>query len=227
MSALLATANPHHIKAAHRRRRRCATGHRVYANNNPYKFTDPDGRYVCKGSASDCGAVADAVQQISKAAANPDNSAAQSERLNKVVSFYGAEGQDNGVNVTIKSGESGLTGGGASTHKGVTTISVEMRTLRSTTSASTLGPRLSGVMAHEGDHGIRQSDGGMPTTKDAAKALEVSAYGTEALLYRGLNFVPAPHNLWSPARGISDEAIDKAADMSTRTWCARTQAQGC
>lgn len=44
MSALLATANPHHIKAAHRRRRRCATGHRVYANNSPYKFTDPDGR---------------------------------------------------------------------------------------------------------------------------------------------------------------------------------------
>lgn len=44
MSALLATANPHHIKAAHRRRRRCATGHRVYANNNPYKFVDPDGR---------------------------------------------------------------------------------------------------------------------------------------------------------------------------------------
>lgn len=44
MSALLATVNPHHIKAAHRRRRRCATGHRVYANNNPYRYTDPDGR---------------------------------------------------------------------------------------------------------------------------------------------------------------------------------------
>ncbi len=44
MSALLATATPHRIKAAHRRRRRCATGHRVYANNNPYRFTDPDGR---------------------------------------------------------------------------------------------------------------------------------------------------------------------------------------
>ena len=46
MSALLALAEPRRIKASHRRRRRCTTGHRQYANNNPYRFTDPTGREV-------------------------------------------------------------------------------------------------------------------------------------------------------------------------------------
>ncbi len=75
MSGLLTSAKPYRIKAAHRRRRKIASGHRSqryydpgigrflsvdpvtadgntgsnfnrywYANNNPYKFTDPDGR---------------------------------------------------------------------------------------------------------------------------------------------------------------------------------------
>ena len=44
MSAQLATASPHRIKAAHRRRRSIVSGHRPYANNNPYRFKDPDGR---------------------------------------------------------------------------------------------------------------------------------------------------------------------------------------
>lgn len=73
MSGLLATAKPRRIKAAHRRRRKCAVGLFVqryydpqvgrflsvdpiaagsglnfnrysYAANNPYRFTDPDGR---------------------------------------------------------------------------------------------------------------------------------------------------------------------------------------
>ena len=75
MSGLFASAKPYRIKAAHRRRRKCALGRFVqryydpqigrflsvdpvtadgntganfnrykYANNNPYRFTDPDGR---------------------------------------------------------------------------------------------------------------------------------------------------------------------------------------
>ena len=79
MSGLLATVNPRRIKAAHRRRRKVASGQSVqryydpqigrflsvdpvtangstganfnrywYGNNNPYRFTDPDGRFACE-----------------------------------------------------------------------------------------------------------------------------------------------------------------------------------
>jgi hypothetical protein len=44
VSAVRTLANPHRIKAAHRRRWKCSTGCRVYANDNPYRYTDPDGR---------------------------------------------------------------------------------------------------------------------------------------------------------------------------------------
>jgi hypothetical protein len=45
---MLATARPRRIKASHRRRWKGAVGSTRYANNNPYKFIDPDGR--CTGS---------------------------------------------------------------------------------------------------------------------------------------------------------------------------------
>lgn len=55
MSGLLASAKPRRIKAAHRRRRKVASGHRRYANNNPYKFVDPDGQEsACVSVGQDC-----------------------------------------------------------------------------------------------------------------------------------------------------------------------------
>jgi hypothetical protein len=43
VSALLDLAKPRRIKASHRRRRKCASGHRVYIMNNPLAGTDPTG----------------------------------------------------------------------------------------------------------------------------------------------------------------------------------------
>jgi hypothetical protein len=43
VSALLDLAKPRRIKASHRRRRNCASGHRVYIMNNPLSGTDPTG----------------------------------------------------------------------------------------------------------------------------------------------------------------------------------------
>lgn len=201
-----------------------------YANNNPYKFTDPDGRYVCKGSASDCGMVSEALKLVEKAASNPSNTASQSDRLNKVVGFYGAAGDDNGVTVKISDSSTGVVGGGASTSGGKATIGVEMRAIEAGSggsSSASFGPRLGGVMAHEGQHGIDQRSGGMPKSRSDAKRLELGAYGTEGLFYKAINLVPAPHRLWSPVRGIDEDAVDRAADRSTKIWCGLTSAEGC
>ena len=82
MSAQIALAQPRRIKATHRRRRKVTAGPIVqryydpaigrflsmdpaaanagprfnrysYANNGPYRFTDPDGRYACDGTRCD------------------------------------------------------------------------------------------------------------------------------------------------------------------------------
>jgi hypothetical protein len=56
VSAAWRLANPHRIKAAHRRRWKCSTGCRVYANDNPYRYTDPDGREsACFSNNFGCG----------------------------------------------------------------------------------------------------------------------------------------------------------------------------
>jgi hypothetical protein len=62
VSAAWRLANPHRIKAAHRWRWKCSTGHTLYAADNPYRFTDPDGREqedhkpppTCTGSHVSC-----------------------------------------------------------------------------------------------------------------------------------------------------------------------------
>ena len=51
MSAVIALARPHRIKASHRRRRRVASGHLLYILNNPLSGTDPTG-YQCTTDAS-------------------------------------------------------------------------------------------------------------------------------------------------------------------------------
>ncbi len=102
MSGAFAVANPRRIKAAHRRRRKVASGPIVqryydpvigrflsvdpvtangntggnfnrywYANNNPYKFTDPDGRYV--ETVLDIGFIAADVADIASNGFNSTN----------------------------------------------------------------------------------------------------------------------------------------------------------
>jgi hypothetical protein len=98
VSAALAFANPHRIKAAHRRRWKGSTGHTVYASDNPYRYTDPFGLFKCaaSASASDCETITSnmngAIKLIQKAADNLNSSAKFTNRiqgadLGKLVKF--------------------------------------------------------------------------------------------------------------------------------------------
>ncbi|MGH8032001.1 MAG: RHS repeat-associated core domain-containing protein [Luteimonas sp.] len=105
MSAVLATARPRRIKATHRRRRRIASGQSVqryydpqigrfdsrdpaesefnrynYASNNPYRFTDPDGRVA--GLAKKFGELIDDAKGIAQAAVRGLGLDANSENSN-------------------------------------------------------------------------------------------------------------------------------------------------
>ncbi len=97
----------------------------AYANNSPYRYYDPSGRYFCEGTDDDCSAVAEATSRLSDAASNSSLSDSQRDSLKSVYDFYGAPSEDNGV--TIKLGESGsLPGsfGGTETKDGQTSIGI-------------------------------------------------------------------------------------------------------
>ena len=85
----------------------------AYVGNNPLSRTDPTGHYVCNGSKANCQLVKDALANIKEAANSGNLTKKEAAALNKVLSFYGAAGKDNGVTVGFQ--KAGAVIGGTST----------------------------------------------------------------------------------------------------------------
>ena len=76
-----------------------------YARNNPLRFMDPTGMYVCNGDKDQCTTIRTALQNVQKAADNFKAGSKEQKTLQRVLTFYGTEGKDNGV--TVKFGDAG------------------------------------------------------------------------------------------------------------------------
>jgi RHS repeat-associated protein len=192
-----------------------------YANNNPYKNIDPDGRYSCVGSKDDCRLLADAMGKLAEAAANGSLSQSQQKALTAVQNFYGAPDEKNGVTVQI--GDKGsLPGsvGGTSTQGNETNIGIRADTIANGEGKDTqkFQDRFASTVAHEGQHGLDQRANGMPKNRADEKASEVRAYTSEAALFQGLNSGFGPW-LWTPERGLQPGGIERSAENSTNLWC--------
>ena len=64
----------------------------AYANNSPYKFTDPDGRYSCAGTAAECAQVDQYVATIDKAKFSPKLNGREQRELRKTTNYLGKAG---------------------------------------------------------------------------------------------------------------------------------------
>jgi RHS repeat-associated protein len=194
----------------------------AYGDSNPYRFIDPSGRYSCDGSDTDCGAVANAVSSLSDAASNSSLSTDQQDSLMAVHDLYGTPGEDNGV--TIKLGDEGGVSnslGGTSTNSGETTIGIRIDQIADGAGgrgSQKFQDRLTGIVAHEGEHAVDQRVNGMPRDRITEKAGEIRASTVQAALFQGLNSNYGVW-LWTPDGGLQANGIERSAESSANLWC--------
>ena len=82
-----------------------------YTTNNPLKYTDPFGMYVCVGTKDQCKDVEKGLNNLEKVRDSFKKGSYEYNQLDRSVKAYGANGVDNGVTIKF-----GATSNGAAAH---------------------------------------------------------------------------------------------------------------
>jgi RHS repeat-associated protein len=190
-----------------------------YANNNPYKYIDPDGRYTCKGSSTDCGNLEKAMNFARDAAKSSELTPAQRESVQKVVDFIGKPGDGN--NVTVMFRDDSSRGGYATFNKadGKTTL-----TLRPDNAIKNLGKNA----VHEGKHGLTDSERGREdNTRSERLDNEIGAYTVQGYYQKALRFSTSSDDPWTYGGGLSEKNILNKANASVNQACGSETGGSC
>lgn len=125
-----------------------------YANNNPYKFTDPDGRYSCNGNASDCKNFDKAINIAKEASNSSKLTEGQRDALSASVNFFGEKGNSD---VKVSFGDlKGDFGQINTDREGKGTVKFDLTAIgKKNPGESGLVSGLAMRTLHEGDHGVQ------------------------------------------------------------------------
>jgi hypothetical protein len=219
VSALLALANPRRIKASHRRRWLGTTAHSEYANNSPFRYYDPSGRYTCEWSDEDCGSFENGADLVRETANSSRLTEEESRNLKEVSDSIGANGDNNGV--VIKFGDTPLAGGSEAYDQSTRTTTL---TLRGNSDLRNLGKNI----AHEARHGLVDSQRGrMDNNREERTENEIQAYTTQAYYQKALQYSTNRSDPWIYGAGVSQENISKKANESVENACFGTTTGSC
>src|SRR5205807_10009942 len=78
-----------------------------YTINNPLKYTDPLGMYICNGTKDQCKDVEKGLKDLEKARDSFKKGSNEYNRLDRSRNAYGAKGVDNGVTVAFGTNKDG------------------------------------------------------------------------------------------------------------------------
>jgi len=132
-----------------------------YTLNNPLKYTDPFGMYICDGDKSQCQKFESGLTRAQEALKKLDSKSDQYQKLQRALNAYGAKGVNNGVTVKFDSTQDGAP---AHTNIGISSDSTGMKisTDDNPSGQNTVVTidlkqnenldKLAGNIAHEGSH---------------------------------------------------------------------------
>lgn len=194
-----------------------------YTVNNPLKYTDPLGLYICNGNRDQCRDVATGLRNLERARDTYRRGTDEYNRLNRALTSYGVAGVDNGV--TINFGAT-RNGGPADTNVSIR-LDPANQANKLTTANNPTGQNITVTidpaqtrsaddyvlnLGHEGSHVADGSElvGALPTDLTDPRAatvlngtLNLTSYATETRAYEGASFI-------AQARGARSLTIGRA-----------------
>ena len=195
-----------------------------YARNNPLRFIDPTGKYVCDGNKTQCGIVRAALDLMKAAASKLPEGSKERKQLDRAIKTYGEERTKNGVVVTFGHNE----GGEAATYTvgKTTTITIDMeKVVKDYGAAPSPAAETTGAIAHEGAIAADQRKYGWdPQSRADTHRDERDGAIAQAGVHQGLN-TRSIYGLWDPswdpakAGALRDAAIKREADSATDLDC--------
>jgi RHS repeat-associated protein len=148
-----------------------------YANNNPYRFTDPDGRYTCGGDKQFCAkidgyvsALKDSSRSLRAAGASKKD---EYKRVSAALTQIGKKGEGGPKYVPGV-----VDGRGSAKTDQHNTTTVEIAKIAD----SKLGAQ---NLAHEATHDIDVKNGGLKTTEAQVRETETNAYSASRAVDSG------------------------------------------
>lgn len=190
-----------------------------YANNNPFKFIDPDGRYNCAGDPGKCKSFEQAMIVARAATQSSRLNGNEQKSLKEVTDFIGSSDDGNGVVVQFANDSSR---GGYATFNEKTLLTT--LTIRPDGRVNNLAKNA----VHEGKHGLTDSK---RRREDVSRLErldnERGAYTTQAYFQKAAQYSVSSSDPWTFTGGISAENIEASANRSVNAACGTETGGSC